>query len=57
MSGFQTFGLSALAVIGVRFRHMGDPGLSPTFGGDPPEELTPEDVIAAMDRIFGRAGV
>ena len=37
--------------------HMGDPGNDYMFDGDPPAELTPEDVDAALDKIFERAGV
>ena len=39
------------------FLHMGDPSLDYTFRGDPPGELTRDDFIAAMDRIFERAGI
>ena len=39
------------------FLHMGDPSLDYSFRGDPPEELTFDDFIAAMDKIFERAGI
>ena len=41
----------------ARFLHIGDPSLDYNFPGDPPEELTFDDFIAAMDRTFERAGV
>ena len=37
--------------------HMGEKNLDYVFPGDPPEKLTDEDVMAAMDRIFERAGI
>ena len=37
--------------------HLGDPSLDYVFSGHPPDELTEEDVYAALDRIFKRAGI
>ena len=37
--------------------HMGDPSLYYTFRNDPPEELTDEDVMKALDNIFKRKGI
>ena len=37
--------------------HMGEEGLSYTFQGDPPERLTEDDFIAAMNRMFERANL
>ena len=37
--------------------HMGEQGLDYQFPDDPPEKLTEDDVMAAMDRIFERAGI
>lgn len=39
------------------FLHMGDPRRDYTFRGEPPEKLTDDDVVAAMDGIFERAGI
>ena len=40
----------------ISFLHMGDPSLDYTTRGIPPERLEPDDVIAALDRMFTRAG-
>lgn len=37
--------------------HMGDPSLDYMFPGEPPKELTDEDVFAALDNIFEKAGI
>lgn len=37
--------------------HMGDPALDYAYSGEPPEELTDEDVFAALDEMFERAGI
>ena len=39
------------------FLHMGEQGFDYQFPDDPPEKLTEDDVMAAMDRIFERAGI
>ena len=36
---------------------MGDPRFDYTFAEDPPERLTDDDVLAAIDRIFERHGI
>lgn len=37
--------------------HLGDPALDYTYPGEPPEELTDEDVFAALDEMFEKAGI
>lgn len=37
--------------------HMGDSSFDYAFAGDPPERLTEDEVLAAIDRIFERAGI
>ena len=39
------------------FLHMGESRFDYMFAGDPPERLTEDEVIAAIDRIFERAGI
>ena len=41
----------------ISYLHMGDPSLDYDTRGIPPERMEPDDVIAAMDRIFTRAGI
>ena len=36
--------------------HMGDERYDYPFPGEPPEKLTEEDIFAAMDAVFRRAG-
>ena len=39
------------------FLHMGDPSLNYEFPGEPSDELTLDEAMEAMDRIFERAGI